>query len=254
MAAGFAIDRGSPEPFYQQLVKWIEDKIASGRFGVGDPLPSETQLCRQFGLSRHTVRETLRLLQERGQIRIVHRRGAFVSTPPAPSWKLQFAEGFSEAETRFNKRVVDTKVLKVGFEVLPMAALEALRLPAESKGVVVERLRRLDGGLALYGLNYLLPGLAPVIGDGEALSGSASLNNVLRQAGWHVHGARRSLSAVSAGRTLAKHLEVRPGFPLLLIQSVSWDAAECHFDYYLSWLRSDKVPVEIEVQSDKLPD
>lgn len=250
MTAAFEIDRASAEPFYLQLEGWIERQISSGVFGVGDALPSETQLCREFGLSRHTVRETFRLLQEKGRIRVVQRRGAFVSTPQAPSWMLQFAEGFSEAETSY-KRKVDTEVLSVAFEMLPVEAAQALELPQGSPGVIVERLRRLDGDLALYGINYLIPGLAPVIGNGDTLRGTGSLNRLLRQAGWLVHGAKRSLSAVSANRALAAKLGVKLGAPLMLIRSVSWDAQDRRFDYYWSWVRSEKVPVEIEVQAER---
>src|SRR5579875_1031689 len=83
VATRFQIDRMSAEPYYLQLMSWIEREIAEERFKVGDALPSEPDLCRQVGLSRHTVRETLRLLRERGRVRIVQRRGAFVAEPPA---------------------------------------------------------------------------------------------------------------------------------------------------------------------------
>jgi GntR family transcriptional regulator len=250
MALAFEIDRASAEPFYLQLVRWIELQISSGLYQVGDALPSETHLCRQFSLSRHTVRETLRRLQDKGRIRVIQRRGAFVASPPTPSWMLQFTEGFSEAETNF-ERTVDTEVLRVAFEALPTEAAMALKLPNGSQGIVLERLRRLDGKLALYGLNYLVPNLAPVIGNGDALRGTGSLNRVLRSSGWNVCGARRSISAVSASRGLARYLQIKPGSPLLLIRSVSWDAEQRHFDYYLSWLRSEEVPVEIEVYADR---
>lgn len=245
------IDRASAEPFYLQLGRWLEQQIAAGRYGVGDALPSESELCRQFTLSRSTVRESLRMLEDRGRIRIVQRRGAFVCGPQPTSWMLQFTEGFSETEADFNKRKVETKVLRVAFEHLPVHACDALGLPDGTAGVVVERVRRLDGKLALYGLNYLIPSLAPVIGDGSILQGSASLNRVLRHAGWHVHGARRSIAAVAATRTIARHLELRAGDPLLLIRSVSWDAEQRIFDYYSSWLRSEQVPVEIEVRAER---
>lgn len=245
------IERASAEPFYLQLGRWLEKQIVAGHYSTGDPLPSESELCRQFSLSRSTVREALRTLEDRGRIRTVPRRGAFVCAPQATSWMLQFAEGFSENEADFNKRKVDTRVLRVAFEPLPVEACEALGLAEDSSGVVVERVRRLDGKLALYGLNYLIPNLAPVIGDGSILKGSASLNRLLRQAGWHVHGARRSIAAVAATRSIAKHLEIRVGDPLLLIRSVSWDAEQRAFDYYSSWLKSEEVPVAIAVQADR---
>jgi GntR family transcriptional regulator len=243
------INRGSAEPFYLQLGRWLEAQIASGRYKAGDQLPTESELCRQFTLSRSTVRECLRNLQDRGKIKLVQRRGAFVSAPQQPSWMLQFAEGFSETEADFHKRDVETQVLRVDHGTLPYDACEALGLPEGSAGVSIERLRRLDGALALYGLNYLIPSLAPVIGDGKILTGSASLNRVLRAAGWHVEGARRSLSAVAATKKIAGHLGIRTGDPLLLIRSVSWDAEQRVFDYYSSWVRSEEVKVEIEVHA-----
>ena len=243
------INRGSAEPFYLQLGRWLEAQIASGRYKPGDQIPTESELCRQFTLSRSTVRECLRNLQERGKIKLVQRRGAFVSQPQQPSWMLQFAEGFSEAEADFHKRRVDTQVLRVDNGTLPYEACEALGLPEGSAGVSVERLRKLDGALALYGLNYLIPSLSPVVGDGTILTGSASLNRVLRAAGWHVDGARRSLSAVAATKKIAGYLGIRAGEPLLLIRSVSWDAEQRVFDYYSSWVRSEEVKVEIEVQA-----
>jgi GntR family transcriptional regulator len=210
-------------------------------------------MCRQFSLSRSTVRESLRTLQERGKIKIVQRRGAFVADQKQRSWMLQFAEGFSETEADFHRRDVDTRVLRVENATLPDTACDALRLPEGSSGVMVERLRSLDGTLALYSTNYLISSLAPVIGDGSVLSGKASLNRVLRLAGWHVHGARRSLSAVAATKKIAAHLGIRLGEPLLLIRSVSWDADERVFDYYSSWVRSEEVAVEIEVQAERSP-
>ena len=43
------------------------------------------------------------------------------------------------------------------------------------------------------------------------------------------------------------------GSPLMLIRSVSWDAQNRRFDYYSSWVRSEKVPVEIEVYAERRP-
>ena len=75
------IDRTSPEPFYLQLTRIVEDAIDNGVFGVGDRLPGESELCRRYELARSTVRETLRALEARKRIKVVPRRGAFVIDP-----------------------------------------------------------------------------------------------------------------------------------------------------------------------------
>ncbi len=53
-------------PAYQQVFDAIENQIVSGALAVGDQLPSEIELARQFGVNRSTVREGIRLLEHSG--------------------------------------------------------------------------------------------------------------------------------------------------------------------------------------------
>lgn len=244
-----AIDRASAEPYYLQLGRYLAQQIATGQYGSGDRLPSESELCRQFDLSRSTVRETLRHLENDGKIRLVSRRGAFVCGDRHPGWMLQFAGGFSDSEAAHENRSLRTKVIRVRRMKLPEEACAALRIPKDSRGVVLERLRWVEGRLALFARNYLLAELGEVVGDASQLNGTGSLNRCLRAAGWVERGSRRSLTATAATATLADHLDVEEGAPLMLVQSVMWDAKGQPFDYYTSWLNSDVVDISIQVQT-----
>jgi GntR family transcriptional regulator, transcriptional repressor for pyruvate dehydrogenase complex len=53
---------------YELLAGVLRERIASGALQEGERLPSETSLARQSGVSRSTVREALRTLQEAGVI------------------------------------------------------------------------------------------------------------------------------------------------------------------------------------------
>lgn len=53
---------------YEQLAAVLRQRIASGALREGERLPAETALARQAGVSRSTVREALRTLQEAGFI------------------------------------------------------------------------------------------------------------------------------------------------------------------------------------------
>jgi GntR family transcriptional regulator, transcriptional repressor for pyruvate dehydrogenase complex len=53
---------------YEQLAALLREQIVSGDLREGDRLPSETSLAEQAGVSRSTVRESLRTLQEAGLI------------------------------------------------------------------------------------------------------------------------------------------------------------------------------------------
>lgn len=53
---------------YEQLADLLRERIMSGDLREGERLPSETDLARQAGVSRSTVREAFRMLQEAGLI------------------------------------------------------------------------------------------------------------------------------------------------------------------------------------------
>lgn len=57
----------------------IKDLICSGKFLVGEKLPTESRLCEELKVSRTSVREAFRLLQAQGYVEIRPGRGAFVA-------------------------------------------------------------------------------------------------------------------------------------------------------------------------------
>ncbi|MBN9425407.1 MAG: FadR family transcriptional regulator [Burkholderiales bacterium] len=66
---------------FEEIAAQIRANLAEGRLQVGDRLPSERALAEQFGVSRNTLREALRLLEHAGLLRL-HKGahgGAFIS-------------------------------------------------------------------------------------------------------------------------------------------------------------------------------
>jgi GntR family transcriptional regulator, transcriptional repressor for pyruvate dehydrogenase complex len=53
-------------PAYRQIAKLIEQRIVGRVLRAGDALPSESDLARQFGVNRSTVREAIRELETHG--------------------------------------------------------------------------------------------------------------------------------------------------------------------------------------------
>lgn len=77
---------GSVRPIrraYEQIADQIRDLIVNGQIGPGERLPSETGLAAQFGASRATVREALRVLSSQNLIRTSKGMagGSFVTQP-----------------------------------------------------------------------------------------------------------------------------------------------------------------------------
>ncbi len=55
-----------PTRIYQDVALRIEDAIISRKLSPGDKLPSERELAKTFGISHRTLREALRLVEEKG--------------------------------------------------------------------------------------------------------------------------------------------------------------------------------------------
>ena len=68
----------SPEPVYEQIVRQIQDGVASGRLEPGAALPTVRQLAGDLQLNRNTVARAYKQLEDRGVILTAGRRGTFV--------------------------------------------------------------------------------------------------------------------------------------------------------------------------------
>jgi len=56
------------KPRYRELAETLMHEIRSGRLAVGERMPGEHELVQEHNVSRHTVRESLRVLEDLGLI------------------------------------------------------------------------------------------------------------------------------------------------------------------------------------------
>lgn len=68
------------------VVEELAREVISGNWPEGVVLPTEPALCEEFGFSRTVVREGLKLLEERGLVRVEQGRGTTVQ--PRSAWDL----------------------------------------------------------------------------------------------------------------------------------------------------------------------
>jgi GntR family transcriptional repressor for pyruvate dehydrogenase complex len=88
---------------YEQIVEQIEQRVLDGVLIPGDKLPSERELCEQFGVSRTVVREAVRALREKGLVDIQPGRGTFITNGTSEAMRntlgLVFKVGQDSAQT-----------------------------------------------------------------------------------------------------------------------------------------------------------
>jgi DNA-binding FadR family transcriptional regulator len=75
-----------PARFASVVGEELAQRIISGAFATGDVLPTEPALGEEFGFSRTVIREAVKMLEERGLVRVEQGRGTTVQ--PRDAWNL----------------------------------------------------------------------------------------------------------------------------------------------------------------------
>jgi GntR family transcriptional regulator len=200
-------------PLYYQLGGVLRDQILSGRFTVGDRIPTEAELSNEYGVSRITVRQALAALEEEGLIRREPGRGTFVSEPRAFTGAMNFEGSLHDLITM----AVSTSV-----QLLELRTVEAtqqqsqlLQVPQRTPLTRCTRLRFHHETPLCYVVN-LLP-----LEIGRRLTRSdwkrGSVLQALQRLGHPIKDADQSVRAALADATLARHLQTRIGAPLLSV-------------------------------------
>lgn len=242
------IARDSEVPYYQQLSRALEDRIRSGAIARGARLPSEHALCREFGVSRATVRQAFQHLETQGVVHRVANRGVFAGGRDAQrGWSVPQDDFLENALTHRNPSVT-TQVIRSGAVVLPDFAHRELGLPPGSEGFMLARLRLVGGTTAALSLDYLPPELGAVVADAlEVPSGTASLSFLLAASNYPTQRTHRSMRGVLPPDEVAESLGIDRVTPVMQIRSTSWTSSGLCFHVCETYVNTDVVPLELSV-------
>jgi GntR family transcriptional regulator len=127
-------------PRYAKICQILRDRISDGTYAIGAPIPTEAELCAEFGASRFTVREALRRLVESGMVERRKGSGSFVRASAPPSTFVQSMRSLSElfqyaAETTLE--VLSTRLVRIDSRIA-----EALEAAPRSRWLRVLGVRR----------------------------------------------------------------------------------------------------------------
>ena len=136
-------ERLAVAPAYRIVFQALEREILSQRLEIGQLLPTETELARQFGVTRHTVREGIRMLEETGMVRREAGRRLYVAKP------LATASASRSSRALVMHRVTFRELLEVAVDMETAAAERAAeRMTPEILDQLKDNLRATQAALA----------------------------------------------------------------------------------------------------------
>lgn len=124
-----------------QIVAEVKARILRGQWPVGTRLPTEQELCQEFGVSRSPLREALKVLEAAGLVTIRHGEGMFVSElPEAFARKSDFLtlrEGVTALHVLDVRRILELESVRQAAKAVPPVDVgrlqELLALMEENK-------------------------------------------------------------------------------------------------------------------------
>lgn len=212
-------------PRYAVVASAIAGDIEGGRYPVGQTLPPEAELQKQFGVSRHTVREALRELKERG---LVSSHSGIGTRVRATSAGQRFVHGVSTIQDLL--QVVEATHLEVT-DTRELIADEnwaaVLRCSVGQHWTEVETLRLVHGKpLPIALVTAYLPPVYNAIIEQIGTSTQPIFSMIEQRYGVRVVEIRQEVSAVTLDQAQADKLQSVAGASALKIIRHHLDAQD----------------------------
>jgi len=203
-------------PQYMLVAQALIRDIEQRRYAVGDFLPPELDLSRQFSVSRHTMREAIRKLQENGLV--TRQRGVGTKVRSAKP-QLRYIQS-TTAISDLTQYVKDTRLVTVQAQVViadgPLS--EKIKCEVGQRWLCVSGFRYAGRHKLPIALTEVY--VNPAYSDVQRVIGTHKLpvhTLIERQFGVSVVEVRQEIRATEVGPAEAKKLDVKQGSAGLLI-------------------------------------
>ena len=222
-----------------QTVQAIQEAVKQGKFLPGSQLPPEMELLQMLGVSRTTLREALRILEEQRLIRKRRGLGTFVMERPIVkdmSQNFGITEMISQAGFTPGTRDFDSYL-----EPSSKTIAEKLDISNDSTMVVIDRVRTANDTPVVWTRDIMpqeyLGGWMPTI---QELNRRSLYDCLEEYTNIRIVSGIASFNPVQANREVAEKLNIQRNDLLLLIGQVDFDKTQKPVLYSAEYHLTDK--------------
>lgn len=245
-ASDLAVLGGDALPLYYRIKSVLEERIRSGVLEPGSQLPSEADLCREFAVSRGTVRDAVRELVQSGLVERRHGKGSFVTLDAVfASAPMKFTGLLEDLYDQVRKVQVRAVEIEVGHA--SSRVLQALGLPPGATLTIVRRERHLDGAPFAFTVNYLPTQIGERI-DPTALRTQPLLRILEEHLGIRIDRAEQTMRATLADADEARRLAIPFASPVMFAERVYFQQGDRPLQIVHSWYRADRYQFSVNLR------
>lgn len=241
------------KPHFADIARSLTEGITSGRYPLGSLLPTELELCAQYGTSRHTIRAALNELQQLGLVSRRKNVGTRVtSTAPTNDFRPSMASvddlvQFGSTHMRKVQDIVEivadgTLAAELGCQIgARWLCISSLRMNGATE--------RLPVGWTNV---YIDPAYAD-IADAVRKSPSVLVSTLIEtRYGRRIAEIRQEIRAITVPDAVTSSLQVEPGTTALKIVRWYLDAAGQVFEISVSIHPADRFAVAMQLKRSDL--
>lgn len=221
---------------YLQVIDRLKQDIEKGIYKEKEKLPSEFDLAKQLGVSRATLREALRILEEENVILRRHGVGTFVNARPL------FTSGIEQLNSVTN--MIKQAAMKPGTIFLSsstqMPTEEDIRrfsCAAEDEIVVIERVRTANGDPVVYCIDKIPERILPEIFSHEEDSIFSFIEDVAHR---KITYAVAQIEPIGYHEKISPILECEPETALLVLKQMHFDEMDEPVLFSVNYFKADK--------------
>lgn len=240
MAALGASQANAFTPRYREIEQAIRQRLS--KLTPGAELPSDAELCEEFGVSRMTARHAMNRIAQEGLVYRIPGRGTFVGEAPTHR-RANSLLSFSN-EMRRQGRVPSSRVLSRVVRAPTREEASRLELKDGEKVLSLRRVRLADGHpIALESARLRRRTAAAVL---AADLERESLHSVLVAAGCLPTRGRATISCEAATADDARLLKMRRGDPMLVERRIIDDQHGRPLEFTESRYPADRYALDVD--------
>ena len=229
-------------PVYIQIHNEIRKEIESGKWAVGERIPSERQLSQDFDVSRMTLRQAIQTLVDEGILQRQVGSGTYVASSKVQE-KMSGTTSFTEITESQGKKP-SSKTVSYHVADPSISELEKLKLKDGDQILRMERIRYADNQPICFEVATIPISIVKSL-DKEDITSSLykALEN---KAGLKLGDATQTVSAILASEKIANFLNVKRGSAILRVRQVTTLDDDRPFEYVRSQYAGDRFEFYLE--------
>lgn len=220
---------------YLIIMDNIKDKIEKGDFNPGERLPSEPELAKQFKVSRSTIREALRALEQENIVTKKHGIGTFVKAKPLYTSGIEELFSVTDLILR-GGHTPGTRLIFSEYKTANAEEKEIFNLKDDEKILLVKRIRTSNQEPLVYCIDKIPAHLLP---EGCTLDRESIFNFLEDKAEVKIDCATTNIETINGLPEISESLKCDVKTPLLVLKQSHFDEKTRLVLYSINYFRSN---------------